>query len=589
MIFDAKKSGRELGKLLGHTAFVTSVAFCGKELLISASRDFSVIIWNSDLQPIQTITNCHNDWINSLAADPSSSSFFTASNDFTLKQWSLDNPATQMQLFQGHMGLVTSVANSANFVLSGSSDSVAKLWSRDGAEVTSLHGHSLRINAVDLSLKRDQKVQSPPKKKIIMLSIIKTTYRQLAATASDDGSVRVWDPFQGSLVRFANAHAHDGTAVCNVNSSGGAIASASMDGTVKLWSDASAARLQQQKHSNSLAGDGSTLKHAAPVTDVATDGHLLMASCARDGSVKVWQRFAPATGGRSAVCPVASFSLPAVCGPANAVVFLAASSPSAFVIAVGANDGSLTVWQGTVLRSALDKPASLMPVQVCTLAVNNSAITKLRAVATGSRLVVSSWDRSCTFFTWAGGELRSSLPSGKQTLQVLDEATVGLDVHFDEASQETTLVSASVKGVVTLAVVDKAGDVNATEEDQGKSCLDVVANLDEDSSCGNTIYCAFANGSLKAIEKDTGLTLADVWAHHGQASRVAIFNDGQDIVTGGGDATLYVHAWTSSSLTVVGAFHLAGPCTALAAHKSGDDIVAGDALGRLYWFTFKKH
>src|SRR5262249_14752451 len=61
--------------------------------------------------------------------------------------------------------------------------------------------------------------------------------RQLLASASFDGSVRVWDPIVGRLVHTLTGHVHSVTALCVVPAEGGRqlLASASTDWSVRVW------------------------------------------------------------------------------------------------------------------------------------------------------------------------------------------------------------------------------------------------------------------------------------------------------------------------------------------------------------------
>jgi WD40 repeat protein len=99
---------------------------------------------------------------------------------------------------------------------------------------------------------------------------------QLLASASDDGTVKLWDARLGTLQQTLEGHS-DWVKSVAFSADGQLLASASHDRTVKLW-DARSGTLQQ------------TLKgHSRWVNSVAfsVDGQLL-ASASHDRTVKLW-------------------------------------------------------------------------------------------------------------------------------------------------------------------------------------------------------------------------------------------------------------------------------------------------------------
>ena len=104
---------------------------------------------------------------------------------------------------------------------------------------------------------------------------------RLLATASDDGTARLWDPATGEHLRTLTGHAGPVSGVA-FSPDGRLLATASRDGTARLWDPATG------EHLRTLTG------HAGAVCGVAfsPDGRLL-ATASGDGTARLWD---PATG-----------------------------------------------------------------------------------------------------------------------------------------------------------------------------------------------------------------------------------------------------------------------------------------------------
>ena len=138
------------------------------------------------------------------------------------------------------------------------------------------------------------------------------------ASASTDGTVRLWDPATGAEKAALTGHAGRATAVA-FSPDGRRLASASTDGTVRLWDPATGAEQA------ALTG------HSGRVNAVAfsPDGRRL-ASASEDGTVRMWD---PASGDHLA-------TLTGHAGRATAVAF----SPDGRQLASASDDGTVRLW-----------------------------------------------------------------------------------------------------------------------------------------------------------------------------------------------------------------------------------------------------
>ena len=150
----------------------------------------------------------------------------------------------------------------------------------------------------------------------------------LASASGGDGTVRLWNPATGQPVGVPlHASAQNGMYGVAFSPSGRLLASAGGDGTVRLWNPATgqAVRTIQANTTGPNAG----LNGVA----FSPDGNLL-ASADDDGTVRLWN---PATGR-----PVGA-ALQAGSGPLGGV-FEVAFSPSGRLLASADGDGTVRLW-----------------------------------------------------------------------------------------------------------------------------------------------------------------------------------------------------------------------------------------------------
>jgi WD40 repeat protein len=123
----------------------------------------------------------HNRFVYPVAFSPDGNYVLTGSGDSTAKLWTLQGEV--MQSYTGHNSAVFSVTFSpdGNYVLTGSGDGTAKLWTLNGEEIQSFIGHSSAVFSVAFS---------PDK------AFVKLGGRQLpwnyVLTGSQDGTAKLW-------------------------------------------------------------------------------------------------------------------------------------------------------------------------------------------------------------------------------------------------------------------------------------------------------------------------------------------------------------------------------------------------------------
>ncbi|GFS23877.1 telomerase protein component 1 [Elysia marginata] len=292
--------------LRGHVGPVTSCCFNEDEtMLATASRDASVRLYAvrsvfiaGGGEPVRIIHDCHEDWINSCQWSNTGPYLVTASNDFNLKVFDTKT-ATEKLTLTGHNSAVNSVAYKYGCIVSGSSDGSLRVWSHKGTPITTLYGHTLRVNACDIFVKCKTKIRDdniteqnwaemaekgdddekrPSRQKEVNVEDV------IVVSVGDDGDAWIWKPLQANTLATLMGHSDRllSVAVDKNNS----MVSCSLDCSTKVW---------HPRLSMVPQGDGSksaikieSNKHDGPVTFLAMSSDLVAVSGSRDGTIKIW-------------------------------------------------------------------------------------------------------------------------------------------------------------------------------------------------------------------------------------------------------------------------------------------------------------
>ncbi|MGI5479278.1 trypsin-like peptidase domain-containing protein [Streptomyces lavendofoliae] len=151
--------------------------------------------------------------------------------------------------------------------------------------------------------------------------------RTLLATASNDGTVRLWDPATGTAQHVLEGHTDWFQALCLVLDENGRtlLASASKNGTVRLWDPASGT------HQQTLETHTSRIQALCAVPN--GDGGALLATASHDGSIRLWD---PNTGLHQRI-------LKSHAGPVAALCTVP-DGGGGTLLAAASHDGSIRLW-----------------------------------------------------------------------------------------------------------------------------------------------------------------------------------------------------------------------------------------------------
>lgn len=189
-----------------------------KQWFIAASDDMRLRVYNYNTMEKVKDIEAHQDYIRCLEVHPTLPYVLSCSDDMTIKLWDWNKDFDCTQVFEGHSHYVMQIKfnpKDSNSFASASLDRSIKIWGL-GSPVAhyTLEGHERGVNCIDYY---------PSGDKPYILS------------GADDRTVKIWDYQTKSIVHTLEGHTHN---VCAVlfHPKLPLIASASEDGSVRLWS-----------------------------------------------------------------------------------------------------------------------------------------------------------------------------------------------------------------------------------------------------------------------------------------------------------------------------------------------------------------
>lgn len=135
-------------ELTQHTDEITALDFIGSETLVSASRDGTVRLWETDQGKPLAVFAEHTDWVRALALSEAGDLIASASRDGTVRLW--DVAAGSLRRTFAHDGDSRAVALSPDGSLLAADDvGTIRLWDvGSGAQVGALTAHRKPVLAL---------------------------------------------------------------------------------------------------------------------------------------------------------------------------------------------------------------------------------------------------------------------------------------------------------------------------------------------------------------------------------------------------------------------------------------------------------
>lgn len=458
---------REQNRLEGHTDAVRSVNFSPDgQTIATASEDNTIRLWSLDGRELKRLTR-QNQVFRSVHFSPNSKMIAAISSDNTLNVWQLDGRLITLKGQDNEDHFMSSLcfsADSQKIVAPGQNNTV-NLWSTSGEKLKILRGHKFAVWSISCS----------PNGNTI-------------ATADQEGIIKIWSMDGQELKTFRASE----QSIFGVSFSpdGQAIATAGGDTTVKLWNLAGEELKTLGRHDNYVASV--TFSH---------DGRTI-ASTSADSTIKLWS--------------VDGQELKTLKGHSDSV-FSASFSPDGEAIASASGDNTVKLWSvddqaktftghrdslrsvsfspdGTVIASAGDDK---------TIRLWNLAGQEIVSIEADSE---SDWNR-----VWS----LSFSPTGRTVSTTLREALIAA------ASYDKTIKLWSLEGENLKTFKGHSGEV-----------ADVSFSPD-----GETLVSASYDGTLKFWDVE-GEELRTFIGRAGKARSASFSPDGKTIASAHNDGTI---------------------------------------------------
>ncbi|ARV59629.1 hypothetical protein BZZ01_14200 [Nostocales cyanobacterium HT-58-2] len=247
-------------------------------LLATGDTDGKISLWQATDGQQRLTWEAHAGWVRSIVFSADGQTFFSASDDQTVKQWNLAGEC--LQVFGGHSGFVWSVAlleqpNSSGshpILASGGIDQTINLLDIQSGEcIKKLRGHTDWIHSVacssdgrtiasgshdqtiklwDINTSECLKTLRGHIRKVF--SVVFSTDGTKLVSGGADGTVRIWDVSTGECLHKLQEHTNQVWCVVCSND-GNTIASGSGDTTIRVWNIHSGECIKVlQGHTNTL-------------------------------------------------------------------------------------------------------------------------------------------------------------------------------------------------------------------------------------------------------------------------------------------------------------------------------------------------
>ena len=475
------QSGRCLQVLTEHTGGVRSVAYSvDGQQLASGSEDKTVRLWNLQGQCLRVLKG-HTQSVYSVHFAPNQQTLASSSNDTTVRIWDVSN-GNCLSILQGHTSGAQCVRYSPDgqLLASGCRNGSIRLWSGDCS-----HNRPSKPSIINSSVKLLQGHTD------WVWNIAFSPDGHWLASASLDGTLRLWSIQDGQPIYVLEGHTHDVFGLA-ISADSQLLVSTGEDQTVRLW------HLQSGKSLRMLRGYTGGIHSLS----LSSDDQML-ASSGQNEMIQLWHL--QPDGNLSSFHPYKTFPSPTRRMSSFSNVSF---SPDNQTLAINRHDESIALWN--IQTGHLDRWSA-----------HNAAVWTVLFSPTGQILASSSYD--CTVRLW---DVQTH-----HCLHVLRGHQNGIAaIAFDKSGQ--WLASGSFDLTIRFWDVQTGECLRVSQGHIG-----AIFALAFDSG-GHRLASGSQDQTVRLWDVQTGACLYVLQGHTGAVWTIAISPNGRFLASGGDDQTI---------------------------------------------------
>lgn len=529
-------TGESLRQLVGHTGAVSALSVIDKRRLVSGTYDGSLRLWDVETGETLRALNGHTDWITALVA-VDERHLVSASYDGSLRLWDVETGKLLRTLVDREDPLTALAKVDEHRIVTASRDLPLRIWDLGSGEcLGQLGGRQdwvTGLAAVDknriVSASRDGtlRLQSLDSGENLWtfpghsetVNAVAVFGPDRVVSASRDKTLRLWDLDSGKSLGTLEGHTDWISDVVCLTPR--RLVSASYDRTLRIW-DTSSRRKGR-------------FEHGGGISSVASIDDRQAVSASRDTTLQIWD--------------VDSGEVLRVLQGhddwVNAVAVLASSSGKRLVSA--SRDRTLRLWD-------VDTGQAL-----CVYEGHVDDVTSVASID-ARRFVSASRDRTLRVWDLDSGQTLQGLAGHREAITAVTVTDAGY------------IVSASMDKTLRLWDPDTGESLRSFEgHDQGVSSVTTIS--------GNRIVSASYDGTLRLWDLDSGEALRALEGHTREVHAVVVI-DSRRVVSASSDRTLRL--WELETSQAID-FTLDVAAIALASHRDGRMVLAGDPTGKMHF------